>query len=188
MFSQRLAWSWLSYRMLCCVIWLKQVDVSEVGLRTASINSAILAMKAVSPSETSVYFYESTRCNIPDDSQLQLETFYSHFLTDSSLKIITSNLNFVVEQCHTSKVKFNIFLQSKPWSCSGTTVLLSFPIQILLAFIISLLFATNSDYLSKHILTYNKYGSHIYLFALRTCQGIKGIRTFGNGHSEVQHS
>jgi hypothetical protein len=144
-------------------------------------------MKAVSPSETSVYFYESTRCNIPDDSQLQLETFYSHFITEWSLKIITSNLNnFVVEHCHTSKVKFDIFIQSKPWSWSGT-VLLSFPIQIWRAFLISLLLATNSDYLSKHILTYNKYASHICFFALRTCQGIKGIRTFGNGHSDVQH-
>jgi hypothetical protein len=56
-FSGRRVWRWLSSRMLLRVVWWKLTDV-------------VLTMEAVSYSETSVSFYQTTRRNIPEDSHL----------------------------------------------------------------------------------------------------------------------
>jgi hypothetical protein len=47
--------------MLCCVVWYKFTDISEV--LTASIIMAALMMEVVSTSETSVNFYLTTKRN-----------------------------------------------------------------------------------------------------------------------------
>jgi hypothetical protein len=56
--------------MLRRVVWQKLTHVSQ--LLTASIISAIttVMIEAVSTSETSVNFYQTTRRNIPEDSHL----------------------------------------------------------------------------------------------------------------------
>jgi hypothetical protein len=50
----------------CCIYSQNQIDVSEI--RTASINRVIIAlmMKSVRTFETSFYFYETTRCHVPE--------------------------------------------------------------------------------------------------------------------------
>jgi hypothetical protein len=54
--------------MLHCVVWQKLTDISEV--LTASIIITALMMEAVSTSEMSVIFYQTTWHSIPEDSHL----------------------------------------------------------------------------------------------------------------------
>jgi hypothetical protein len=53
---------------LRCVVWYTFTDVSEV--LAASIIIISVMMKAASISETSVYFYQTTQRNNPEDSHL----------------------------------------------------------------------------------------------------------------------
>jgi hypothetical protein len=77
----------LSSGMLRRVVWWKFTDISEVLsasiFRAISIIRALIAlqMEAVSTSETSVNFYQTTRRNIPEDSHLhtrRCENLKSH--------------------------------------------------------------------------------------------------------------
>jgi hypothetical protein len=67
----------LSSEILRRVVWLKLTDVSEV--LTASM---ITLMMAVSTFETSVNFYQTTRCNIPEDSHLHVLLRSSIFVSN----------------------------------------------------------------------------------------------------------
>jgi hypothetical protein len=51
------------FGLLRCVVWYKLTNVSEV--------LTALMMEAVSISETSVHFYQTTQHNIPEDSHFQ---------------------------------------------------------------------------------------------------------------------
>jgi hypothetical protein len=67
--------------MLLCVVWQNFTDISEVltsciiiAMRPThrlddggSKHLIVLMMDAVKTSETSVNFYQTTRCNIPED-------------------------------------------------------------------------------------------------------------------------
>jgi hypothetical protein len=74
-FSQQWVWRWLSFGMLCDVVWYKFTDIS--GVLTASI--IMVMMKAVNASETSVNLYQTTWHNIPKDSHLlRFSLFNAH--------------------------------------------------------------------------------------------------------------
>jgi hypothetical protein len=55
--------------MLRCLAWQKFADVSEV-LTASNIRAIDLMMAAVTTSVTSVNYYQDTRSNIQEDSQL----------------------------------------------------------------------------------------------------------------------
>jgi hypothetical protein len=56
--------------MLSRVVWLKFSDILEV--LTAFIIRALLMVETARTSEMSVNFYQTTRCNIPEDSRLHI--------------------------------------------------------------------------------------------------------------------
>jgi hypothetical protein len=59
----------MSSGMLRSVVWQKFIDVSEV-LAASIIRAKTLMMETARTSETSVNVYQTTRCNIPEDSHL----------------------------------------------------------------------------------------------------------------------
>jgi hypothetical protein len=74
----------------CCACSLVEVtDVSEV---------LALMMEAASTSETSLNFYQTTRCNIPEDSLLypQLSPFHLHKLSLKVWAIICVDLDVII--------------------------------------------------------------------------------------------
>jgi hypothetical protein len=73
---------WLSSGFLRHVVWYKSTEVSEV--LAASIISALM-MEAANTSETTVYFYQTTRHNSPEDSH-----FYTRRRENSNLTKIES--------------------------------------------------------------------------------------------------
>jgi hypothetical protein len=62
----------MSSGLLGRVVWYKFKDISEV--LAASIIKAMISLmtEAANTSETSVNFYQTTRCNNPEDSHLHI--------------------------------------------------------------------------------------------------------------------
>jgi hypothetical protein len=50
--------------MLYRIVWKMLTDVSE------ELTASIIRVEAVSSSETSINMYQTTRCNVPEDSHL----------------------------------------------------------------------------------------------------------------------
>jgi hypothetical protein len=76
-FSRRQVWSWLSCGTLYRVVWWKWTNVSEELLSPSSGLWVILMVETVSSPETSVNFYQTTRCNISEDGHLQKHAFFT---------------------------------------------------------------------------------------------------------------
>jgi hypothetical protein len=74
------------------VVWYKFTEVSEV--LAASIIIALM-MEAVSASETSVNFYETTRRNLPEDSHLH--SFI--YLTSNSFTWLNNKIGHLRATC-----------------------------------------------------------------------------------------
>jgi hypothetical protein len=64
---------------------VKFTDVSEV-LAAPIIRAIILMMEAVSICETWVNFYQTTRCNIPEESYLHFGKVYSGYAEETNSK------------------------------------------------------------------------------------------------------
>jgi hypothetical protein len=77
-FWHRRVWRWLSSGKLRRVVWYKMTDVSEL------LTASVLMMKTVSTSETSVNIYQTTRCNMPEDSHLHEISMFNSGLQSTS--------------------------------------------------------------------------------------------------------
>jgi hypothetical protein len=97
--SQLRVWRWLSSETSHRVVWYNFIDVSEVP--DAYI---IRATMAASTSETSVNFYQTTRCNSQADSHIQSESDNEVFVLHKRRRLCEDCENSILSHVRTCEL------------------------------------------------------------------------------------